>query len=238
MAFVESNSRTSGVLVSHRHVISGASSLREWSDDSFKWIPKKDLKRVLVTLGMLRFGGDYSNKIQASKIALHPNSEVYHSDKHATINFAIITLKKSVNFDDDVKPACIWSSNENVEDLKNFPMYVVGYGNDEHGRKSNLRKYAKVTPLDNDDCDAAFPHSTEQTFMSKSTSFCIRGSEKGNPCHEDESLFIKSNGIWYFRGFTVFRQRFNNPEICEITPILFEDVKPYTEWIKEEILKY
>lgn len=236
MALVEANYRTSGVLVSHKHVIAIATSVRQWNSNTKKWEPLKDLNRVFITLGIIEIGNDYSVKVHPSKIVLHPKSEIYHHQGHATINFAILTLKRVIqDFNNFVKPVCILSSNLSFEELQSTPMYVVGYGNDEFGKKSNTRKYAKVTPLDDEECSENFSGSTENTFIKKTKSFfCAKGNSKGNPCHEDESIFIKKDGIWYFQGFTVFRKPFKNPEICEKTPILFEGVQPYADWIKNE----
>lgn len=240
MAFIDGKSRTAGVLISHNHVIVPSSAVREYDDNIDKWLPKKELNSIHVNLGKININDDdnYIFSTIPSKIDLNPETRIIGNSLDATINFAILTLKDRVAFNKFIQPVCVWNQNDDIEIIENSPIYAVGYGNDESGKKSNRRKHTRVILTSETKCNLAYPLRVAQYitkyFVKNVKTFCVLGSKEGNPCHEDDVILVKHNGIWFFRGFSVFRKTTpQNVEICAYEPILIEDVAPHAEWIKK-----
>jgi hypothetical protein len=232
MAYIDGNFKTSGALISHKHVVSILSAVGDWDK---KYIPPASPERIKVYLGVLNPEDEYANPIRASKVIFHPDYKF--ADNLPVINIAIIELSTSVEFTEYVRPVCLSSVTHGMNLMENSPIYAVGYGRNEKGELTNARKYARMTTVSKSACKAQF--DGQQNFMKESSTFCVKGSKDGSPCHQDESLFVKYNGKWYWKGFSVIRFYLtSNPNTCSISPVLYEDSAQYTEWIRSQIENY
>lgn len=228
MVLIDGNFRTSGVLISHKHVVSILSVVADWNMEEIKYVPPENPERIKVYLGVLRSNDELSNEIRASEVIFHP--DYTFSDKLPVINIALITLSKILDFDQFVRPICLWPFKEDMDLLKSSKIYAVGYGKSGANDLTNARKYAKMYKVTQEDCRAQF--GGQLNFMEKTRTFCVKGNNEGSPCHGDESLFVKFNEKWYWAGFSVIRfYQSSNPNICSISPVLYEDATKYTDWL-------
>jgi hypothetical protein len=210
--------------------VSILSAVGDWDK---KYIPPASPERIKVYLGVLKPEEEYTTAIKASKVIFHPGYKF--TDSLPMINIAIIELSTSVEFTEYVRPVCLPSLSSVMHFLESPPIYAVGYGRNEKGELTNARKYAKMTLISRSACKVQF--DGQQNFMRESSTFCVKGSEDdGSPCHQDESIFVKYNGKWYWKGFSVIRFYLtSNSNICSISPVLYEDSAQYTDWIRNQI---
>jgi hypothetical protein len=230
MVIIDGNFRTSGALISRKHVVSILSAVGDWSKEKKKYVPPANLNRIKVTLSAVRTD-ENSFVAKISKIDFHP--EYKFEDRLPVINIAVIILSSFLNFNEYLRPVCLW--NFKSQEISNLPLYAVGYGNGATGEATNARKYTKMSFVNKTECVAKF--DKQKNFMRESTTFCAIGSSYGYPCHQDESIFAKYNGRWYWRGFSVIRFYLSaNPNLCALTPILYEDAARYTQWLRSFIV--
>jgi hypothetical protein len=130
----------------------------------------------------------------------------------------------------------LWTFSDDLNLIKNLPIYAVGYGRDENGSKTNVRKHAKVTSMDQNVCEEK--HSDVKNFLRENKSFCVIGDKNGSPCFEDLfiNLFIKFNGKWFLRGIFLRTYSYLNGN-CAVGssyayPFLYHDIAKNIDWIK------
>jgi uncharacterized protein YebE (UPF0316 family) len=219
---------SSGALISRKHVVTRATVVGYWNDDKTKRIAI-ETSRFKIYLGSLQHVSD-QNIFNAQEIILHPNIKLV--DEVPTNDIAIIVLSTSVEFSDFIRPVCLWTFSDDLNLIKNLPIYAVGYGNDENGIVSNVRKHAKVTLMNQNECEENY--SFAKTFFIENKSFCVIGDENESPCKFDVILFVKFNGKWYLRG--IFLRRFAYPnKSCPVGPshpFLYHDVATNIKWIE------
>lgn len=233
MAIIEGNFRTSGPLISRKHVLSIISSVADWDGKKKIYVAPASADKIKITLGAIRTDDENSIKVNISKVVLH--SDFAFADNLPVINIAIVVLDTLLNFNENIKPICLWSLGQESRITDGSALYAVGYGNGNSGESTNTRKYAKMTKVSENECKAKF--DGQKNFMKESKTFCAVGSDQGQPCHQDESIFMKFNGRWFFRGFSVTRITLpNNPDICALEPILYEDAAQYTQWLQSFLI--
>jgi hypothetical protein len=223
---------SSGALISRKHVMTRAAVVGYLNDDKTKFTAVWT-SRIKIYLGSLQHVSN-QNIFNAQEIIHHPNTKLI--DETTTNNIAIIVLSSSVEFSDFIRPVCLWTFSDDLNLIENLPIYAVGYGRDENGIVTNVRKHAKVTLMDQNVCKEK--HSDVKNFSSKNKSFCVIGDENGSPCDFDECLFVKFNGKWYLRGI-LLRMFFYPNRSCKVGPshpFLYHDIATNIKWI-ENIIK-
>lgn len=219
-----------GVLVSSRHFISHPASVGWYSNEAKKLVPRP-LDHVKVYLGAL-YHGDSEFVYDASKIVIHPYHK-YQADTNIN-NIAITKLSRTAQINDFIRPVCLWTFNDDINLIRNLPLYAAGYGRDWSGEVSNIRKHAKVSLTTQQDCETKFSRQNEENLFPEGKLFCIRGVD-GVPCEYDNHLFVKYNERWYLRGLIELRFVYGNKSCVEKDPILCEDIARNTRWIQSQI---
>jgi hypothetical protein len=226
-SIVDSESyNSSGALISRKHVLTRAGVVGYWNDGQTL---AAQTWRYKIYLGSLQHVSK-KNVFNAQEIILHPN--IKYVDEASTNNIGIIVLSSPVEFSDFIRPVCLWTFSDDLNLIKNLPIYAVGYGNDENGIVSNVRKHAKVTLMDQNECEEKY--SEVKNFLSVNKFFCVIGDENGNPCNYDQCLFVKFNGKWFLRGF-LLRMFFYSNRSCRVgpsNPFLYHDIATNIKWIE------
>jgi hypothetical protein len=213
--------------------VTRAGAVGHWNDDKTKRIAI-ETSRIKIYLGSLQHVSD-QNVFNAQEIILHPN--IKFIDETTTNYIAIIVLSTSVVFSDFIRPVCLWTFSDDLNLIKNLPIYAVGYGRDENGIVSNVRKHAKVTLMHQNECEEKY--SKRKNFLSVNKSFCVIGDENGSPCEFDTCIFVKFNEKWFLRGFLLRKFAYPNGS-CVVgpsDPFLYHDIAQNVEWIENIITK-
>jgi hypothetical protein len=239
IVFTDVDHSSSGALVSRKHVVTRAGVLGTWNDEKteFTAVLKSRLK---IYLGSLPQVSDFNeNAFNVKELILHPNLR-YIDDVEAD-NVGIILLSALVEFTDFIRPVCLWTYGDDINLFKNLPIYAVGYGRDETGIPTKIRKHAKVVLIDDDDCQSKYLYA--KNFFTENKAFCLLGNKNGSPCVFDECLFVKLNGKWFLRGIQL-KSPLNENNSCNINypfpawyPFLYHDIAKNTKWIQNVVEK-
>jgi hypothetical protein len=219
---------SSGALISRKHVMIRAGDVGGWNADKTKFMSQRT-SRIKIYLGSLQHVSN-QNIFNPQEIILHPN--IKEIDETPTNLIAIIVLSSSVEFSDFIRPVCLWTFNDDLNLIKNLPIYAVGYGRDENGIVTNVRKHAKVTLMDQNVCEEKY--SNLRNYFSENKPFCVIGDKNESPREFDESLFVKFNEKWFLRG--ILLSTFTYPDgSCYVGPsypFLYHDVASNIKWIE------
>jgi secreted trypsin-like serine protease len=222
---------SSGALISRKHVVTRAGAVGKWNDDKTK-LTAFETSRFKIYLGSLQHVSN-QNVFNAQEIILHPN--IKNIDETPTNNIAIISLSSSVEFSDFIRPVCLWAISD-LNLVRKPPTFAVGYGKDENGIETNVRKHAKVTLMDQNECEQKYS-TWYKNFLSENKAFCVIGNENGSPCDFDTCLFVKFFGKWYLRGIILGKFPYPNGS-CYVGPsypFLYHDTAKNVDWIKNII---
>ncbi|KAG5666070.1 putative CLIP domain-containing serine protease B15, partial [Polypedilum vanderplanki] len=212
---------SSAILISHKHVLMHAGGVSSWNEKH----------GIFVTLTVSTFQiylGTVSNNIideqsiavSPLKVALHPHLKM----KGGTLvnAVAIITLASYVPFNKFISSACLWTfSDDNLDTNKGSAMFGVGYGRDESGKVSNIRKYARMSLIaDENTCKEIYLDRSEAFDETKL--FCAQGDETSTPCESDTSLVMKFEDKWYIRGVMLTYRKWTSNGTCVYNkPLLY-----------------
>lgn len=234
----------SGTLISTRHVLCGANSVayenylkgRNVLNPAKNYIAY-DGKDIKLLFGAQRYKGfeeENAVVIEGVKdVILHPNLK---GTKPRTANVAILRLHNGISLTPHIQPACVWDGENNIaSDLQYNKMYAVGYGNDESGSISIVRKHVAMNFVPEFICRRFFRKAFENIFEN-SEFFCARGNGNETPCKNDKGLYVKIDGRWNLRAMSSMFKMFKNNTCSAKAPVLYEDLAPYTEWINKIML--
>ncbi|KAG5670867.1 hypothetical protein PVAND_001100 [Polypedilum vanderplanki] len=228
----------SGSLISRKHVIVKARSV-SFLDNEKNWIPLST-DRVKIYLGTTKHADardEGSIEVGVRKIKNYRNARKV-SSAFSIFNFAVITLDRNVKFNDFIKPICLWNLDETFEnELIDKSAYAVGYGVDESGEVSHIRKHVRVTITSDSTCRNDYKDEIDAGKDSKF--FCIISIESDKtPCHFDSQLYVKVDDVWYLKGILCSARMYMGFKICAVSyPVLAEDISPYVKWINDEMKK-
>lgn len=166
----------------------------------------------------------------AKKIVLHPSLA---GTKPRVHNVALIFLKEPVAFNKFMSPVCLQSFNEIYESFLGKTVFSVGFGVDQTGSISGIKRHMAMVTIDDETCKKFYKDTMERG--SGGNFFCARGNGIETPCRYDKPLYVKIDDRWFLLAmsstFKVFKNRLCRPR----APVLYEDVTSFTEWIESEI---
>ena len=161
---------------------------------------------------------------------LHPN---LHGMKPRISNLAVLKLRESIIYSQFVYPICLLGADKNYENLNKLQMYAVGYGVDDSGSVSILRKHVSMYYQDEIICKRFYRKAFQS---SQSPFFCARGNGFETACKHDKPIFVKFNDRWNLRGMSSMFKIFRNNTCSVRAPVLYEDIIPYIGWIQQALL--
>jgi hypothetical protein len=220
-----------GTLISDRHVVSLGNPL-SYRNNANVLLPI-DVNRLKMYLGVESFSEAYilSSLIidGALKIVLHPKirTQVPRSN-----DVAVIFLLSPILRSEFIAPVCLLPPG-NFE-VAGKVGYAVGWGINEAGVVSEYKKKTPLTVSDQRDCQQSYSNY----FTSNNGKyFCAASPKKSSTaCELDDPFYMKIDRKWFLKG--LINSYFFNPDEnkCSLSsPVLFEDVSSYTNWIQTAI---
>jgi len=223
--------RGSGSLITMKHILATAATVCYPEDYTLKFVAFTH-DQVKLFIGTLKFddatatGAVQVNGNEIDRIVAHPIG--YYSVPR-TADIAIITLKSRLARSNFISPVCMWRGSQSVSEIVGQVGYGVGYGIDENGKKSGIRKHARMIIQNEPYCKQNWGN---QTANATSKFFCAQGVGSETACGHDHPIYIKTSGFWFIRGlFSKAYHYVSNGACADNRPILYEDLSIFQDWI-------
>ncbi|XP_063541271.1 serine protease gd-like [Cydia strobilella] len=219
----------SGTLVSDRHVVSAAHCLQQRSTLT-------SIRDVVVKLGVYNledWGDDIviTRTLESATIHEEFNSTTYAND------LLVLTFDKSVEFNNNIRPACLWNGNNDLNRIVGASGVVAGWGSSELGPGSKGEpRMVRIPVVSTAMCRASRP---DFHVFTSDNMFCAGDRNGAGPCLGDSGggLYILDGGRWRLRGVVSLSLRPENGEsTCNLNEyVIFADAAKFIEWIKNII---
>lgn len=223
---------STGTLISDRHIITTGLSVASLDPQTQQYIARspKDFQMHfgISNLDQTSVQGSFSVD-GAAQVILHPN--IKHGFPRIA-NVGILVLGSSVQFNDYVSPACLPSSGFNYQESEGKNAFAVGWGQDDSGNDSKVKKFVSVKMRSENDCR----HFWTDYSYERNKFFCAGGDGRRSACYRDQPLYVKSDNKWIIRGLISIAM--NQPDNrCDLNkPVLYEDVGQFFQWIQSLLL--
>ncbi|KPJ13435.1 Serine protease gd [Papilio machaon] len=214
----------SGTLISDRHVLTAAHCMTN-----------KQASDMIVKIGVYNldeWGGDVEmRKLQAADV--HEN----YSKVNFTNDISLFTLEKSVEFNSNIKPACLWGTDDNLDRIAGHTGVVTGWGDNESGKGGHGDpRMIRLPIVTNRECRAT---RSEFHKLTSDTTLCAGNRDGSGPCAGDSGggLFVLDDGRWRVRGIVSLALSAKSAEKpCNLDEyVIFTDVAKYKSWIKRHM---
>ncbi|XP_035796403.1 serine protease gd-like [Anopheles albimanus] len=165
------------------------------------------------------------------QIVVH--SDYFFEDTEATdSDIAVLKLDAPVTFNDLVRPICIWSWSDNLEQIVGENGFVSGWGITESGN-SKFPSFVTATVVDKRDCS----RQLGRFVPPKARTFCADG-HGAVPCNGDSGsgLAFKRGTRYYLRGIVSTGQRDMITLLCDTKKyVVYTDVAPFRYWLSRVV---
>ncbi|XP_022907539.1 chymotrypsinogen A-like [Onthophagus taurus] len=158
--------------------------------------------------------------------------ETYFND------IALIKLTRNLQFNNFIRPVCLWSEDNDQATITGRLGTVVGWGIDQRNTSfsSDLR-HAEIPVISGETCkekdDFYRKHTNEKTY-------CAGGQDGKAVCNGDSGggmLFKKvgfSKTVWQLRGIVSLNRKQDLNEVCNTKSYaIFADAAKHLEWIRK-----
>ncbi|CAK1590142.1 unnamed protein product [Parnassius mnemosyne] len=214
----------SGTLVSDRHVITAAHCIHN-----------KDTSVIVVKVGVYNLD-DWGAEVLLRKL----ESAVIHegfNKANLSHDIALFTLEQSVQYNSNIKPACLWSGNPDLNRIVGQTGVVTGWGDNEIGKGGHGDpRMIRLPIVSTTDCRASKPDFHKLT---SETTLCAGNRDGSGPCSGDSGggLFVLDDGRWKLRGIVSLALSTTSADKrCNLDEyVVFTDAAKYLTWIKKHM---
>ncbi|XP_047516407.1 serine protease gd-like isoform X3 [Pieris napi] len=219
----------SGTLVSDQHVVTAAHCMHGQSR-------KTD---IIVKVGVFNLEDDWGDDTtvtrKLSDAAIH---EGYNKTTLAN-DLLVMTLERAVTFNTNIKPACLWSGNTDLNRIVGTTGVVAGWGANEQGAGGTGEPLmVRIPVVSTKECRASKP---EFHRLTSQKTLCAGDKKGSGPCLGDSGggLYILDNGRWKLRGVVSLALLSQNGDAtCDLNEyVVFTDAAQYLPWIKDKMSK-
>ncbi|CAK1541737.1 unnamed protein product [Leptosia nina] len=220
----------SGTLISDQHVITAAHCMKGKTTLTSK-------TDIIVKVGVFNLEDDWGDDITVTrKLSSAFIHESYNASNLAN-DILVMTLERSVNFNSNIKPACLWSGNTELSRIVGTTGVVAGWGASETGPGgSGEPRMVRMPVVSTKECRASKP---EFHRLTSHKTLCAGDKNGSGPCLGDSGggLYILDNGRWRLRGVVSLSLLAQNGDYtCNLNEyVVFTDTAQYLQWIKDKM---
>ncbi|XP_058058176.1 serine protease gd-like [Anopheles bellator] len=178
---------------------------------------------------------DSSNQERdVAKIFIH--DDYFFEDAELTdSDISVLALTHPVVYDDLVRPICLWSESDNLEQIIGAKGFISSWGVTESGGDATYPSYVTATVIDKRDCS----RQLGRLVPPSSRTFCGAGYG-AVPCNGDSGsgLALKRGSRYYLRGIVSTGQLDINTQLCDSKKyVIYTDVAPFRYWLSRIVKK-
>nr|XP_053617724.1 serine protease gd-like [Plodia interpunctella] len=220
----------SGTLISDRHVVTAAHCMRQKNTHTH-------IRDIVVKVGVYNLE-DWGDDITVTRTL--ESAHIHESYNASTLanDILVFTFEKTVQFNINIRPACLWSGNTDLSRIVGASGVVAGWGTHELGPAGHGEpRMVRVPVVSTATCRASRPDFHKLT---SANTLCAGDRNGAGPCLGDSGggLYILDNGRWRLRGVVSLSLRPENGDnTCNLNEyIVFTDAAQYIRWIKNIML--
>ncbi|XP_035896329.1 serine protease gd-like [Anopheles stephensi] len=184
--------------------------------------------------GMYNIDNFFDADLQERKVVrIVIHDEYYFEDTGlADSDIAVMKVDQPIIYNNLVRPICLWTEIDNLEQIVGVKGYVSGWGVTESG-EAKYPSYVTATVVDRRSCS----RNLEKVIAGSSRLFCADG-HGSVPCTGDSGsgLVIKRGTKYYLRGVVSVGQFDPNTLTCARNKyVVYTDVAPLRYWLRKVI---
>ncbi|KAL0818402.1 hypothetical protein ABMA28_008874 [Loxostege sticticalis] len=216
-----------GTLISKKHVVTAAHCMQQKN-------VKTASQDIVVKVGVYNvkdWGDDITQTRTLAAAAIHDR---YNSSSLAN-DILVLTLDRPVEFNNNIRPACLWTGKTDQNRIVGASGVVAGWGNSELALAGEGNpKMVRIPVVSTAACRSSRP---EYHKLTTENTFCAGDQNGSGPCLGDSGggLYIIEDGRWRLRGVVSLSLRpENGDDTCNLKNyIVFTDAAKYDKWIRD-----
>jgi secreted trypsin-like serine protease len=210
-------------LLSNKVVISAAHCIEPFSVD-----------QVILYIGAYDISDktnvDYEVR-KPTELIVHPNYFI-EGRKTSDADIGLLIMQEPVQFNNFIRPICLWPSQLINEDVVDQTGIVVGWGHTKDSVFSTATPLSIKLPIVSD--VTCLREDISYFFITSNRTFCVGEKNGKGPCHGDSGsgFFMKRNDRWLLRGIVSAGLPDPIQQTCDLKKyVVMSDVAKYQDWI-------
>lgn len=219
-----------GTLITNKHVVSLGNPIANLNNGNV--VVPVDVDTLKMYFGISSLSEQFAAGVLiiegAEKIVFHPNFKI---EVPRSADVSLIFLQSPIVFTKFISPACLSTSRTDIKAIVGRTGYAVGWGINESGSYSELKKQTGLQVQNQTVCKKFYSQ-----YISGERYFCAMSKNGATPCDLDDPFYLKLNGKWFLRGLiNIYFFHVDDNKCSSVSPVLYEDMTKYSNWIESTI---
>lgn len=152
---------------------------------------------------------------------------------------AVIITKTRIEYNEYIRPICLWEGSDSVTEIQGLEGTVVGWGRDGNGNIATPEpKQINLPIVSEAEC---LRSSDAFRYLTSNRTICAGARGGRGPCNGDSggAFAMRKNGRWLIRGIVSAALADPVMNTCNLNEyVVFTDTAKFSKWIKSYMIKY